>query len=245
MRKLLEVVNVSKAYEHTRILNNVSFTVDKGDFLVLMGNSGAGKTTLLNCISGMDTINSGNIDFQGKSIKNLNNKQLAKFRSEEIGFVFQDFQLIDEITLIDNLLLRGYLVQKKEIAIKKATNLLKQLQLWDVRNNYSNELSGGQKQRGAIARALMNDPQIIFADEPTGALNSSAGKNVLDVLGKINKQYKTTIVMVTHDIKAASYGSKVIYMSDGEIVNNVEFSDNQSKEDRIKKLNQFLDKLGW
>lgn len=245
MQKLLEVMDISKEYGNTRILNNISFNVSRGEFIVIMGSSGAGKTTLLNCISGMDSISSGNIQYQGRSIKKSNDKQLAQFRSKEIGFVFQDFQLIDDVTLIDNLLLRGYLVQKKKAAIKKAYDLLKQLDLWKVKDNYSDELSGGQKQRGAIARALMNDPKIIFADEPTGSLNSKAGKNVLNTLYKINKQYNTTIVMVTHDVKAAVYGSKVIYLSDGEILDKFEFLNSQVSEDRIKKLNQFLDKLGW
>lgn len=245
MHKLLEVLDINKRYGNTEILNDISFNINEGEFLVIMGSSGAGKTTLLNCISGMDSISSGDVKFQGNSIKRCNDKQLEKFRSDEIGFVFQDFQLIDDMTLLDNLLIRGYLIQKKDVAIKKACDLLHRLNLWSVRNNYSNELSGGQKQRGAIARALMNNPKVIFADEPTGSLNSKEGKNVLNILYSINKQYNTTIVMVTHDVKAAIYGSKIIYMSDGKIVDNFEFIDTPISKSRIQKLNQFLDRMGW
>jgi len=245
MDDVLKAKNLRKTYGNVKILDDISFKVEQGEFVVIMGSSGAGKTTLLNCISGMSSPDEGIVELLGNTLNKINNKKLADIRSRRMGFVFQDFRLLDDMSLIDNLLIRGYLDQSKTESLSQAEILLDKVHLYERKDNYPNQLSGGQKQRGAIARALMNNPDVIFADEPTGALNSSASTQVLDTLSDVNKNMQTTIIMVTHDMKAAMYGTKVIYLSDGKILGNLELEEKGSKESKDKALTAFLNRMGW
>jgi len=245
MKTILEAKHLKKSYGKVKILDDISLEVQQGQFVVIMGSSGAGKTTLLDCISGMDSPDDGHVKLLGNVLNKINNQQLAEIRSQKMGFVFQDFRLLDDMSLIDNLLIRGYLCQNKKDALIQAQMLLDKVNLSTRKDNYPNQLSGGQKQRGAIARALMNNPEVIFADEPTGALNSSSSTQVLDTLSDVNENMQTTILMVTHDTKAAIYGTKVIYLLDGKILGDLKFKKDSTKESREKELTNFLNRMGW
>lgn len=245
MNPVLVVDHLKKNYGKVNILNDISLQIDPGQFVVIMGSSGAGKTTLLDCVSGMDTPDSGSVNLLNTSLGKISNKKLSDIRANQMGFVFQDFRLLDDMSLLDNLLIRGYLTQKKSDALAQAKILLEKVELTQRENNYPSQLSGGQKQRGAIARALMNNPQIIFADEPTGALNSSSTEQVLDTLSNVNQNMNATILMVTHDTKAAIHGRKVIYLSDGKILGDLSFDQKSNMSQRSDELEIFLNKMGW
>ncbi|BDR59114.1 ABC transporter ATP-binding protein [Xylocopilactobacillus apicola] len=241
MTIILKAQNINKKYGRTPILNGISLNVEEGQFIAIMGNSGAGKSTLLNCISGMDQPDSGKILLLDNELSRMSNRDLASFRAKNMGFIFQDFRLLEDMSLLDNLLVRGYLKQSKSDALKQANDLLDKVQLLNVKNHYPSQLSGGQKQRGAIARALMNNPEIVFADEPTGALNSAAGKQVMETLKFVNVELKTTVLMVTHDVRSASYCDQIIYLSDGKILGNLTLDYSKN----ISDINAFLSQKGW
>ena len=229
------------------ILKNISLDIYEGDFTVIMGPSGAGKSTLLYALSGMDKPTLGKIEFNGKEITKMSIDNLAMFRRENCGFIFQQNYLIDSMSVLDNVLVSGLLVNKnkKEIA-EKAKDLLKKVdinnRLW---NKFPTQLSGGEAQRVGIARALINSPKLVFADEPTGALNSKTGKDVLDTLTEFNNEGQS-IIMVTHDIKSARRGNRIIYIKDGEIAGECDLGKYiPDDKDRHKKINDFLVKMGW
>ena len=229
------------------ILKNISLDIYEGDFTVIMGPSGAGKSTLLYALSGMDKPTLGKIEFNGKEITKMSIDNLAMFRRENCGFIFQQNYLIDSMSVLDNVLVSGLLVNKnkKEIA-EKAKDLLKKVdinnRLW---NKFPTQLSGGEAQRVGIARALINSPKLVFADEPTGALNSKTGKDVLDTLTEFNNEGQS-IIMVTHDIKSARRGNRIIYIKDGEIAGVCDLGKYiPDDKDRHKKINDFLVKMGW
>ena len=229
------------------ILKNISLDIYEGDFTVIMGPSGAGKSTLLYALSGMDKPTLGKIEFNGKEITKMSIDNLAMFRRENCGFIFQQNYLIDSMSVLDNVLVSGLLVNKnkKEIA-EKAKDLLKKVdinnRLW---NKFPTQLSGGEAQRVGIARALINSPKLVFADEPTGALNSKTGKDVLDTLTEFNNEGQS-IIMVTHDIKSARRGNRIIYIKDGEIAGECDLGKYiPDDKDRHKKINDFLIKMGW
>lgn len=234
MKEILKLKDVYKEYGiggfRTRVLNNINFTVNEGDFISIMGPSGAGKTTLLNLISSLDKPTKGEIILDGRDITKVKNKELSNLRRDKIGFIFQDYNLLDNMNLMDNIALPLALGKKKTKDIEnKVINIAGIFGLKEHLKKYPYELSGGQKQRGAAARALITDPKVIFADEPTGALDSRSSSDLLESLSRANKEEKATIVMVTHDAITASYSNKVYILSDGEIKCQLNKGDNRKE----------------
>ncbi|MBS5884633.1 MAG: ABC transporter ATP-binding protein [Clostridium sp.] len=234
MKEILKLKDVSKEYGvrgfRTRVLNNINFAVSEGDFISIMGPSGAGKTTLLNLISTLDKPTKGEIVLDGKDITKIKNKELSNLRRDKIGFIFQDYNLLDNMNLMDNIALPLALGKKKTKDIEnKVMNIADIFGLKEHLKKYPYELSGGQKQRGAAARALITEPKVIFADEPTGALDSRSSSDLLESLSRANKEENATIVMVTHDALTASYSNKVYILSDGEIKCQLNKGDNRKE----------------
>ncbi|KGR82843.1 ABC transporter ATP-binding protein [Lysinibacillus odysseyi] len=222
---ILNINEVTKVYEGkvtTRALNQLSFDVEKGEFLAVMGPSGSGKTTLLNLISMIDTPTTGEIIFNGMRPQSLNSTELAYFRRRELGFIFQDFNLLPMLTVEENIILPLTLDEKPVAMMEERMEaLVDKLGLQSILEKRPNEISGGQAQRTAIARALIHEPSLILADEPTGNLDSNASREVLELLSKMNKEKNATIIMVTHDPIAASYCDRVLFIKDGEFFNEV------------------------
>ena len=222
MKNVLEVKQVNKEYGlkgfKTSVLKDITLNVEKGDFISIMGPSGAGKTTLLNLMSTLDKPTTGQIILDGHDLSKVSSKKLAMIRRDQIGFIFQDYSLLDNMTILDNIALPLALGRKKtnEI-IQKATEMAQLFGLEKHLNKYPYELSGGQKQRTAAARALITNPSVIFADEPTGALDSRSSTDLLECLKRINEQTEATIIMVTHDPFSASYSKRIYMLSDGAI----------------------------
>lgn len=230
------------------VLKNMDIEIAEGDFTVIMGSSGSGKSTLLYALSGMDKPTMGKVLFKDKDISAFNNDQLAVFRRKNCGFVFQSIYLLDNMSILDNVLTSGLLVCKdKKAVIKQAKELLIQVgiekEMW---NKFPSQLSGGEAQRIGIVRALINSPTVVFADEPTGALNSMAGQAVLDIFSSIYAE-RQSIVMVTHDIKTAIRGNRILYVKDGCIYGELKMEAYQAEkqEQRRKRLQIFLDEMGW
>lgn len=230
------------------ILKNMDIEIVEGDFTIIMGNSGSGKSTLLYALSGMDKPTLGKIIFKGTDISNYNNDKLALFRRKNCGFVFQSIYLLDNMSILDNVLTSGLMLDKNKRRVKdKAKKLLKKVGLKeDMWDRFPSQVSGGEAQRVGIVRALINDPTIVFADEPTGALNSSSSSEVLDVFTSINEKNQS-IVMVTHDIKTACRGNRIIYIRDGGVCGELKmpFYKNEDFESRKDKVQKFLDEMGW
>ena len=224
--EVLKVNNLKKYYGSnnniTKALNNISFTVNDNEFLAIMGASGSGKTTLLNTISTIDTVTSGNIIINGIDITNLNEEELSNFRKENLGFVFQDFNLLDTLTIKENSALSLIINKEDKTKIDDLVlDISKKLGISDILSKYPYEVSGGQKQRCACARALINSPKLILADEPTGALDSRNARVLLETFKEMNKELKATILMVTHDAFSASFASRVLFIKDGKIFNEI------------------------
>ncbi|MFB1097256.1 ABC transporter ATP-binding protein [Terribacillus sp. JSM ZJ617] len=219
---ILEATRVQKNYGNKfnkqEVLRGVDLSIEEGEFVGIMGSSGSGKTTLLNVLSSIDRASGGTILIQNNEITNMKEKQLAEFRKNHLGFVFQDYNLLDTLTVKENILLPLSIkkVPKKE-ADRKFEEVANQLGILELQNKYPSEISGGQKQRTSAARAFIHEPSIIFADEPTGALDSKSASDLLNKLSSLNANRKATIVMVTHDPAAASYCSRVIFIKDGQI----------------------------
>jgi putative ABC transport system ATP-binding protein len=202
----------------TKAVNKVSFEVQKGEFVGIMGASGSGKTTLLNLMAAIDQVTSGHIYYGGEDIANMSEKMLAKFRKENLGFIFQDFNLLDNLTIEENIMLAMTLVDKpKKEILKRLGEVTKALGIEDIVGKFPYQVSGGQKQRCACARALANHPKLILADEPTGALDSKAARMLLDSLQEMNQHLGATILMVTHDVFSASFCKRILFLRDGEI----------------------------
>ena len=223
---VLQLDNVKKYYGNaaniTKAVNGISFTVEKGEFVAIMGASGSGKTTLLNCISTIDNVTSGHIYVDQADITELNEKELASFRKNKLGFIFQDFNLLNTLTLKENILLPIVLGESKhKIDFKKLQEVTKKLGISHILNKYPYEVSGGERQRTACARAIITNPKIILADEPTGNLDSKSSQELLSMLELLNKEYNITILMVTHDIFAASYSDRVLFIRDGKLYNEL------------------------
>ncbi|MBB4822895.1 putative ABC transport system ATP-binding protein [Sporosarcina luteola] len=230
------------------VLKNLDISLVEGDFTIIMGSSGSGKSTLLYAISGMDKPTLGEIEFAGKNISKLNNDQLAIFRRKHCGFVFQQIYLLDNMSVLDNVLASGLLVNKdKRGLVKKAKELLLQVGIDEKSwSKFPTQLSGGEAQRVGIVRAIINSPKILFADEPTGALNSTASNSVLDVFMNVNRNGQS-IVMVTHDIKTALRGNRIIYLRDGVICGDLKLGpyNKDTNMERHDKLKHFLAEMGW
>lgn len=234
-KEVLKVSNIEKYYGSngniTKAINNISFSVEEGEFIGIMGASGSGKTTLLNCISTIDKVTSGHIYIEGKDITSINSKALAKFRRENLGFIFQDFNLLDTLTAYENIALALTIgrVNHKEIH-KIVEAVAKSLNIEEVLNKYPYEMSGGQKQRVASARAIITNPSLVLADEPTGALDSKSAKMLLESLDELNCKLGATIMMVTHDAFTASYASRILFIKDGKIFNELIRGEDSRKE---------------
>ncbi len=230
------------------VIKNLDLEIMEGDFTIIMGASGSGKSTLLYALSGMDKPTLGKVFFGDTEIQNYSNDQLAVFRRGNCGFVFQSIYLLENQTVLDNVLTGAFAVQKNSPAlVAKVKELLKKVGLdEEMQKKYPNQLSGGEAQRVGIVRAVINEPRILFADEPTGSLNSAAGKDVLDIFTQVHENGQS-IVMVTHDIKTALRGTRVIYLRDGSVVGEhrmPKYGEDDMKE-RRSALNDFLDEMGW
>ena len=235
MNEILKLDNVEKYYGNkanlTKAVDKISFSVEKGEFVGIMGASGSGKTTLLNCISTIDRVTAGHIYVGEKDITTIRGNELNKFRREELGFIFQDFNLLDTLTGYENIALALSIqnVNPKEID-SRIQEVAKRLGIEDVLNKYSYQMSGGQKQRVAAARALITNPKLILADEPTGALDSKSSRYLLESMKEMNEGLAATILMVTHDAFTASYASRVIFIKDGKIFNEIRRGDDTRKQ---------------
>lgn len=219
---VLEVKHVEKTYGDranlTKALRGISFDIAQGEFVAIMGASGSGKTTLLNCISTIDHVSSGSILLNGKDITKLPERELARFRREELGFIFQDFNLLDPLNAFDNIALALSLNRMPARKIRQnVEQVAKQLLIEDLLQKYPYQLSGGEKQRVAAARALITDPSLILADEPTGALDSRSARRLLETLERLHKDLGSTILMVSHDPFAASYADRILFIKDGQL----------------------------
>jgi putative ABC transport system ATP-binding protein len=226
MNKILEVKNLKKSYgtkNNTQVvLNNIDFEINKGEFVGVMGPSGAGKSTLLNIVSTIDTASSGEIKIEGQNITNLDNKQISKFRRESLGFIFQDFNLLDTLSVKDNIALPLALARVDADKINQTVkSIATTLGIESLLNKYPYEISGGQKQRTACARAIITNPSLILADEPTGALDSKSSEDLLNAMNNLNQEKDATIMMVTHDAFAASYCKRVLFIKDGLIFKEI------------------------
>lgn len=228
------------------VLKNIDLEIYEGDFTVIMGSSGSGKSTLLYSISSMDRPTSGIVNILGKDIMNMSEKELSKFRKTEVSFIFQSMNLLHDLTTLENITYIGYGTDTKEKINKKALSLLDQFGLLEEKDKYPSELSGGQQQRVAICRALIGGSRIIFGDEPTGSLNSSTGRQVLDSLAKLNEQGQS-IVMVTHDLKAATRATRLLYMADGHIYAELNLGKYTADKEKERKsiVYDFLKEQGW
>ena len=226
---ILKVEKLKKSYEiadkNNTILKEIDLQVKKGEFVAIMGHSGSGKSTLLYCISGMDKISSGSVKYNNKELEKLSDDEISNLRLMNMGFVFQNSCLLKDFTILENIMLpcmKAGKTPKADIR-KKANNLMKQVQIENIAGSEINQVSGGQLQRAAICRALINEPDILFADEPIGALNSKSTFEIMDIFNQVNNS-GTTIVMVTHDIKVAVRASRIIYLADGAIKQEFSFT---------------------
>ena len=241
---VLKIENLKKYYgvntNITKAVNGISFNVNKGEFVAIMGASGSGKTTLLHCISTIDAPTSGFITIGNKDITKIKEDELADFRKENLGFIFQDFNLLDTMTIEENIAL-SLIINKEDVKEidKKVVTIATKLGISDILKKFPYEVSGGQKQRCACARALINNPKIILADEPTGALDSKSSRMLLETLEQMNKELKATILMVTHDSLSASFCERVLFLKDGKIFNEII----KGEKTRKKFFNEIIDIL--
>lgn len=247
MSKILEVKNLKKSYgtkKNTQIvLNGIDLEINKGEFVGVMGPSGAGKSTLLNIVSTIDNASSGEVSIGGKNITNLNNKQISKFRRESLGFIFQDFNLLDTLSVKDNIALPLALARIDAKTINEnVKSIATTLGIENLLNKYPYEISGGQKQRTACARAIITKPSLILADEPTGALDSKSSADLLNAMTNLNQEQEATIMMVTHDAFAASYCKRVLFIKDGLIFK--EIIRNKSRKEFFKEILDVLALIG-
>lgn len=248
MENILKVEKIEKYYGNkgnvTKALNNISFDVDKGEFVGIMGPSGSGKTTLLNCISTIDRITGGNIVINGINITKLKGKKLERFRRDELGFIFQDFNLLDTLTAYENIALALTIQGRKASEVDSLiSDVTKKLDINELLNKYPYEMSGGQKQRVASARAIVTSPSLILADEPTGALDSKSARMLLDSFENLNSEMKATILMVTHDAFTASYAHRIFFIKDGEIFKEL-IRGNDSRKEFFNRIMEVVTLLG-
>ncbi len=235
MGNILSIEHIEKYYGNksslTKAIDNLSLTVDQGEFVAIMGQSGSGKTTLLNVISTIDKVTSGHIYVDGKDITKLKGNRLNQLRREELGFIFQDFNLLDTLTAYENIALALSIQNIKETEIaSRIQKVATELDIQDILHKYPYQMSGGQKQRVASARAIITHPKLVLADEPTGALDSKSSRMLLERFCYLNQKLKATILMVTHDAFSASYATRVIFIKDGRIFNEIQRGDSTRKE---------------
>ena len=248
---IIQAKNLKKSFRtgdtEQTVFENLNLDIYKGDFTIIMGSSGAGKSTLMYSLSGMDRPTAGEVIFNGKRITSLNDDKLAVFRRKNCGFVFQQIYLLDKMSLMDNVLTASALTgERKTDAVKRAKELFDLVNIPEItRKKFPSQISGGEAQRAGIVRAVINKPAVVFADEPTGALNSGNSMAVLDVFSKLHNEGQS-IIMVTHDKKTALRGNRVLYVRDGKIYGECDLGNyTQEDEEREAKLNRFLTEMGW
>ena len=251
MEAILTAKDLCKTFSNEsvqqHVLKNLNLEIRKGDFTVIMGNSGSGKSTLLYALSGMDRPTLGRIFYREEEISKYSNDKLALFRRKRCGFVFQQNYLNDTMSVLDNIMVSGLLLQKDRKALaKRAKELLDSVGLEEsAYHKFPTQLSGGEKQRAAMVRGIINEPELLFADEPTGALNSKNTEAVLDVLSKMNQKGQS-IVMVTHDLKSAERGNRILYLSDGQITSELDLGGYSGRDEKRRgRLLGFLQEMGW
>ena len=254
MTNILEVKDLCKTYivnkRQNNVLKNVNFSIAESEMTAVMGPSGSGKSTLLYAVSGMDGITAGEVDFDGKNIAKMDQKELADLRLNEMGFIFQQMYMLKNLTVLDNIILPACQSDKiKESRRKTAERghaLMRKLGIIDIADNDINEVSGGQLQRACICRSMINKPKMIFADEPTGALNRSSSDEVMEELAKLNSE-GTTVMLVTHDVKVAAKCTRILYMLDGNIKGEYTLGRYESSKlrERERALNGWLMEMGW
>lgn len=255
MSNVLEVKNLCKTYivnkRQNNVLKNVNFTVSEGEMVAVMGPSGSGKSTLLYTVSGMDKLTAGEVSFEGRAIADMKEKELAHLRLDEMGFIFQQMYMLKNLTVLDNIILpacqSGKIRESRKETVHRGQAMMRKLGIIDVADNDINEVSGGQLQRACICRSMMNRPKMIFADEPTGALNRTSSDEVMEELSKINKE-GTTIMLVTHDVKVAAKCTRVLYIVDGNIKGEYNLGRDDSAmqiRERERMLNNWLLEMGW
>lgn len=242
MGEILKIDSIEKYYGNKgnilKAIDDVSFEVQKGEFVGVMGPSGSGKTTLLNVIATIDEVSSGHIYLNGKDLTEINKKEIGRFRRENLGFIFQDFNLIDTLTIHENIALALTINKTNKNEIDgKVNSVAKELGIEEILTKYPYEVSGGQKQRTACARALITNPKLILADEPTGALDSRSAQMLIEMISSLNKDFKATILMVTHDTFTASYCDRILFIKDGKIFTELVRGNNTRKQ----FFNQILD----
>ncbi|MBR6337839.1 MAG: ABC transporter ATP-binding protein [Ruminococcus sp.] len=252
MEKILEVKDLCKTYivnkRQNNVLRNVSFHIDKGEMVAVMGPSGSGKSTLLYTVSGMDKMTAGNVSFCGRELSALNENELAKMRLDDMGFIFQQMYMMKNLSVLDNIILPAVKSKKnsesRSETARRARELMKKLGIDDIADNDINEVSGGQLQRACICRSMINSPDMIFADEPTGALNRTSSEEVMEQLVKLNNE-GTTLMCVTHDAKVAAKCSRVLYIVDGNIKGEFPLDRSTPLRERERSLNSWLMEMGW
>lgn len=254
MKNILEVKNLCKTYivnkRQNNVLKNVNLHVAEGEMVAVMGPSGSGKSTLLYAVSGMDDITAGEVDFCGKNLAELNPKELAGLRLDEMGFIFQQMYMLKNLSILDNILLPACQSEKiketRRETVERGHALMRKLGIIDIAENDINEVSGGQLQRACICRSMINRPKMIFADEPTGALNRASSDEVMEELAMLNRD-GTTIMLVTHDVKVAAKCSRILYIVDGNIQGeyNLGQYDSSRLRERERALNGWLMEMGW
>jgi len=248
MNEILRLEHIQKIYGNhgnlTKAIDDISFSVNAGEFVGIMGASGSGKTTLLNCISTIDTVSAGHIFLDGTDVTEIREKELARFRRENLGFIFQDFNLLDTLTVSENIAL-ALTINKvpAEQIDSMVDNMARSLNITDTLDKFPYQVSGGQKQRCACARAIINKPKLLLADEPTGALDSHSSQMLLDTMQSINEQLGATILMVTHDAFTASYANRILFLRDGEIFNEIRRG-NDARKAFFEKILDVLTMLG-
>lgn len=248
MKEVLKLEHIKKYYGNggniTKAIKDISFSVHEREFVGIMGASGSGKTTLLNCISTIDTVSAGHIYLNGNDVTEIPEKQIARFRRENLGFVFQDFNLLDTLTISENIALA--LTINKVLAEQidnRVNDMARKLNIMDILDKYPYQVSGGQKQRCACARAIINNPKLILADEPTGALDSNSSQMLLSTIQNINIELGSTILMVTHDAFSASYANRILFLRDGEIFMEI-LKGNDSRRAFFEKILDVLTMIG-
>jgi len=248
MKTILQAKGLWKEFDGTEILKGIDVTVKVGEFVAIMGQSGSGKSTLLYNISGMDRATKGEINFDGEDISNIDDEKMSNLRLKKMGFIFQQAHLLKTLSIRDNIVLPGFKAksESREKVNEYAEELMKRTGIDNIADHDIKKVSGGQLQRGAICRALINHPDIIFGDEPTGALNSGATKEIMDIINEVNAE-GTTVMLVTHDAKVAARAERVIFLSDGNITDEIILGKYEEKSfsEREKKMTEWLGKQGF